>query len=94
MTWTAGKLAEAIQARVEGDAALEIGGVAAPERAGARDLIYVEAAKHAERAAILAYRSMFPGDQSMTELMRWHALETRHPELFRGMYRVWCRVPA
>src|SRR5882724_13327526 len=50
MKWTAGELAKAIEARVEGDAGLEITGVAAPERAGAKQLIYVEAAKHAERA--------------------------------------------
>ena len=50
MKWTAGELAKAVDARVEGDAALEITGVAAPERAGARELIYVESAKHAERA--------------------------------------------
>jgi len=50
MKWTAGELAKAIGAQVEGDAALEIAGVAAPERAGAKELIYVEAAKHAERA--------------------------------------------
>src|SRR5579864_8590225 len=54
MKWTAGDLAKAIEARVEGDAALEITGVAAPERAGAKQLIYVEAAKHAERAAVSA----------------------------------------
>jgi len=51
MKWTAGELAEAIGAHVEGDPAQEITGVAAPERAGAKELIYVEGAKHAERAA-------------------------------------------
>lgn len=45
------ELAEAIGAKLEGEGALEITGVAAPERAGAHDLIYVEAAKHVERAA-------------------------------------------
>jgi UDP-3-O-[3-hydroxymyristoyl] glucosamine N-acyltransferase len=54
MTKTAGELAAAIGARVEGDSAVEISGVAAPERAGAHDLIYVEVAKHAERAAASA----------------------------------------
>lgn len=51
MTKTAGELAAAIGADIEGDRGLEVRGVAAPERAGAHDLIYVEAAKHAERAA-------------------------------------------
>ena len=50
MKVTARELAEKIGARLEGDASVELAGVAAPERAGARDLIYVEAAKHAERA--------------------------------------------
>jgi UDP-3-O-[3-hydroxymyristoyl] glucosamine N-acyltransferase len=43
-------LAEAIGAKLEGNGAVEIAGVAAPERAGAGDLIYVEAEKHARRA--------------------------------------------
>jgi UDP-3-O-[3-hydroxymyristoyl] glucosamine N-acyltransferase len=51
MTRTATELAEAIGAKVEGDATVELRGVAAPERAGPHDLIYVEATKHAERAA-------------------------------------------
>jgi UDP-3-O-[3-hydroxymyristoyl] glucosamine N-acyltransferase len=51
MTRTARELAEAIDAKLEGDATVEIRGVAAPERAGPHDLIYVEAAKQAERAA-------------------------------------------
>jgi UDP-3-O-[3-hydroxymyristoyl] glucosamine N-acyltransferase len=51
MTRTAQELAEAIGAVVEGDGSAELVGVAAPERAGARDLIYVDAAKHADRAA-------------------------------------------
>jgi len=51
MKRTAKELAEALGAKLEGDGAAEITGVAAPERAGTRDLIYVEAAKHARRAA-------------------------------------------
>jgi len=50
MKSTAKDVAQAIGARVEGDASLELTGVAAPERAGSHDLIYVETAKHAERA--------------------------------------------
>jgi UDP-3-O-[3-hydroxymyristoyl] glucosamine N-acyltransferase len=51
MKRTAKELAEAIGARLEGDGSAELGGVAAPERAGSRDLIYVESAKHAQRGA-------------------------------------------
>ncbi|HUN63768.1 MAG TPA: UDP-3-O-(3-hydroxymyristoyl)glucosamine N-acyltransferase [Candidatus Sulfotelmatobacter sp.] len=51
MNLTAKDVAEKIGANLEGDAALELIGVAAPERAAPKHLIYVEAAKHAERAA-------------------------------------------
>lgn len=54
MKQTAKELAEAIGAKLEGDGTLEVVGVAAPERAGARDLIYVESAKHAQRATVSA----------------------------------------
>jgi len=54
MRRTAKELCEAIGAKLEGDGGVEIAGVAAPERAGTRDLIYVGAAKQAERAAASA----------------------------------------
>ncbi len=54
MKRTAKELAEAIGATLEGDGALEVGGVASPERAGSHDLIYLESAKHAVRAAASA----------------------------------------
>jgi UDP-3-O-[3-hydroxymyristoyl] glucosamine N-acyltransferase len=54
MRRTAKELAEATGARLEGDGAAEVSGVAAPERAGTRDLIYVESAKHAQRASASA----------------------------------------
>ena len=50
MKRTTKELAQTIGARLEGDPSLELSGVAAPERAGSHDLIYVETAKHAERA--------------------------------------------
>ena len=62
MKRTAKELAEAIGARLEGDGAMEIAGVAAPERAGACDLIYVEAAKHAERVAASAAMCVVAGE--------------------------------
>lgn len=51
---TAKSVAEAVGATLEGDGGIELRGVAAPERAGPHDLIYVEKAKHAERAAASA----------------------------------------
>ena len=49
MRKTAQELANQIGAKLEGDAALNLSGVTAPERAGAHDLIYVDAAKNAAR---------------------------------------------
>jgi UDP-3-O-[3-hydroxymyristoyl] glucosamine N-acyltransferase len=50
MKHTAGDLAGAIGALLEGDAATELTGVAAPERAASSDLIFVDSPKHAARA--------------------------------------------
>ncbi|MGB9462780.1 MAG: UDP-3-O-(3-hydroxymyristoyl)glucosamine N-acyltransferase [Candidatus Acidiferrum sp.] len=54
MMQTAKSLAEAVGAKLEGDGAVELRGVAAPERAGPHDLIYLERAKHADRVAASA----------------------------------------
>ncbi len=62
MNCTASKVADSIGARVEGDGTLELEGVAAPERAGASQLIYVEAAKHAERAVASAAACVVASD--------------------------------
>ena len=62
MKRTARELAEAIGLKLEGDGGAEIAGVAAPERAGARDLIYVESARHAERAAASAAICVVAGE--------------------------------
>jgi UDP-3-O-[3-hydroxymyristoyl] glucosamine N-acyltransferase len=62
MTRTASELAEAIGAKIEGYSAVELRGVAAPERAGPHDLIYVEAAKNAERAAASAALCVIAGE--------------------------------
>ena len=62
MTRTARELAEAIGAKVEGDGAVELRGIAAPERAGPHDLIYVEVAKYAERALSSAALCVIAGD--------------------------------
>ena len=62
MRQTAKELAEAIGAKLEGDGAVEIAGVAAPERAGKGDLIYVDAAKHAGRAVASAAVCVIAGE--------------------------------
>lgn len=56
MIRTAKELSEVLGAALEGDGSLELHNVAAPERAGARDLIYVDSAKHGDRAVASAAR--------------------------------------
>ncbi len=51
MVRTAGEIAAHLGAKFEGDANARVAGLAGPETAGAEDLIYVESARHAERAA-------------------------------------------
>jgi UDP-3-O-[3-hydroxymyristoyl] glucosamine N-acyltransferase len=62
MKLTAKEVAEKIGATLEGDGGLELTGVAAPERAGAKQLIYVEAEKHADRAASSAALCVVAGE--------------------------------
>ena len=62
MNKTARELAEVLGGKLEGDGAVEVRGVAAPERAGLRDLIYVEAARHAGRAAASAAACVIAGE--------------------------------
>jgi UDP-3-O-[3-hydroxymyristoyl] glucosamine N-acyltransferase len=54
MMQTANAIATAVGAKLEGDGTVELRGVAAPERAGPHDLIYVEKVRHADRAAASA----------------------------------------
>src|SRR5271168_2855459 len=79
MKRTAKELAEAVGATVEGDGTLEVRGVAAPERAGAYDLIYVEAAKHAGRAEKSAAMCVIAGEG--LELRAKTVLRSREPKL-------------
>jgi UDP-3-O-[3-hydroxymyristoyl] glucosamine N-acyltransferase len=62
MKLTAKELAEKIGAKLEGDGTLELVGVAGPERAGSKQLIYVEAAKHVERAVASAAMCVVAGE--------------------------------
>jgi UDP-3-O-[3-hydroxymyristoyl] glucosamine N-acyltransferase len=62
MNLTAREVAEKIGAKLEGDGALELAGVAAPERAGSKQLIYVEATKHAARAVASAALCVVAGE--------------------------------
>jgi UDP-3-O-[3-hydroxymyristoyl] glucosamine N-acyltransferase len=56
MKHTAKDLADAIGATLQGDASVEVTGVAAPERASSGDLIFVDSPKHTTRAEASAAR--------------------------------------
>jgi UDP-3-O-[3-hydroxymyristoyl] glucosamine N-acyltransferase len=58
---TAGVLAKYLEAELHGDASTIVSGVASPERARAADLIYVDSARHAERAAKSAAACVIAG---------------------------------
>src|ERR1700740_1538062 len=62
MTKPAGEIAAASGAELEADRDFEVRGVAAPERAGLHDLIYVETAKHAGRASASAAACVIAGE--------------------------------
>ncbi len=56
MTCTARELAEYLGTELEGNPSLVVSKVASPENAGPEDLIYVDSARHLERAAHSAAR--------------------------------------
>lgn len=99
MMQTASSLAEAIGAKLEGDGAVELRGVAAPERAGPHDLIYVEKAKYVDRAAaspafcVIAAESVaLPGktvlrsSQPKVAFAKAAALILERPPIARGIH--------
>lgn len=58
MTRTAGELANYLGVTIQGDRGASIAGVASPESATPTDLIYVDSAKHADRATKSAARTV------------------------------------
>ena len=66
-TCAAGDLAKYLGAELRGDASALVSGVASPERARAADLIYVDSARHAERAAKSAAVCVIAGQGARIE---------------------------
>lgn len=62
MMRTSTEVSQAVGAKLEGDGGLELLGVAAPERAGLKDLIYVVSRKHELRALASASLCVIAGD--------------------------------
>jgi UDP-3-O-[3-hydroxymyristoyl] glucosamine N-acyltransferase len=87
MNRTAGELAEYLGAKLEGHGSVLVSGVASPERAGATDLIYLESARHAERAAVSAAECVIapPGTRFSAKTI----LESRHPKFAFAKAAAW-----
>lgn len=64
---TAGELAAYLGARLEGDGAVRISGVASPEGAKPADLIYIDSPRQARRAASSAARCVLVGEGANLE---------------------------
>ena len=79
MNRTAKEIADAVGATLEGDGSLPLSGVASPERAGVRDLIYIESAKYLERA--IASKATVVVATPDTSLPGKTVLRTKHPKL-------------
>jgi UDP-3-O-[3-hydroxymyristoyl] glucosamine N-acyltransferase len=61
MMRTAAEVSRAVEAKLEGDGTLELVGIAAPERAGPKDIIYAESRKHEARALTSASLCVIAG---------------------------------
>src|ERR1700691_5029485 len=79
MTRTAGELAQYLGVALVGDAGAEVSGVASPERAGEKDLIYLESPRHQERAAASWARCVLA--PPLIPLAGKTILETSEPKL-------------
>jgi UDP-3-O-[3-hydroxymyristoyl] glucosamine N-acyltransferase len=76
---TAGELAKFLNAKIAGDGSALLSGIAAPEDAGAEDLIYVEATKHKQRAEASAARCVIVAEE--IELQGKTTLAVARPKL-------------
>lgn len=92
MTRSAEELAKYLGARLTGDPAAPIAGIANPEEAGAEDLIYIEAPRHADRAERSKARCVLAG--AGTPLRGKTVLEMANPKLGFAKAAAWLLPPA
>src|SRR5580658_7634447 len=79
MKRTVEEVAKHVGARVEGDGSLELSGIAAPERAEAHDLVYVDSPKNATRVGTSKALCVIAPDG--VELGGKTVLRTRQPKV-------------
>jgi UDP-3-O-[3-hydroxymyristoyl] glucosamine N-acyltransferase len=92
MTRTANDLAQFLSCTLEGDGSTLLSGVAAPDRARAEDLIYVDTARHLDRAAASQARCVVlaPG----LPLAGKTLLRAANPKLAFARAAAWLAPPA
>jgi UDP-3-O-[3-hydroxymyristoyl] glucosamine N-acyltransferase len=91
MTRTAHELAEFLGCKLEGDGAVQLSGVAAPDSAGANDLIYVDKLSHLARASGSQARCVVVGLE-----LPMHGktlLRASHPKLAFAKAAAWLLPP-
>jgi UDP-3-O-[3-hydroxymyristoyl] glucosamine N-acyltransferase len=87
MAHTAGELAKYLEANIHGDAQAQIAGLANPESAGAEDLIYLDSARHVDRAERSAARCVIVPTNST--LAGKTLLEVANPKLAFAKAAAW-----
>jgi len=87
MSHTADELARHLGASIEGEAGVEIEGVASPEKAGPRDLIYVDSSRHLDRAEKSAARCLLA--QEGTRLSGKTVIQVTEPKLAFAKAAAW-----
>jgi UDP-3-O-[3-hydroxymyristoyl] glucosamine N-acyltransferase len=87
MSHTAADLADYLGAKIAGDSTIAITGVASPEGAGTGDLVYVDSARHLDRAASSAARCVLakPGMRVSSKTM----IEADDPKLAFAKAAAW-----
>jgi hypothetical protein len=45
-----------------------------------------------DAARVGAYRSRFPDDKAMTDLVKWNQFESERPDSFAAMYQFWVQA--
>lgn len=87
MSHTADELARQLGASIEGEASVEIEGVASPEKAGPKDLIYVDSARHLDRAEKSAARCLLAHEG--TRLSGKTVIQVTEPKLAFAKAAAW-----
>jgi UDP-3-O-[3-hydroxymyristoyl] glucosamine N-acyltransferase len=87
MSHSSGELAKHLGGQLEGDASVEIEGLASPEKAGPKDLIYIDSARHLDRAEKSAARCVLAHER--IDLSGKTVIHVADPKLAFAMAAAW-----